>query len=76
MKHSNATLVTITLNELPGLYQIIIQDNGTEKSSKDASGMGIQSMTERIQSLEGNFYVDTKDGFRIFISLPKQMEIK
>lgn len=76
MKHSNATLVTITLNELPGLYQIIIQDNGTEKSSKDASGMGIQSMTERIQSLEGNFYVDTKDGFRIFISLPKQIEIK
>lgn len=75
MKHSNATLVTITINELPGLYQIIIQDNGTEKSSsKDSSGMGMQSMRERINSLGGNFYIDTKNGFRIFISLPKQEE--
>lgn len=74
MKHSNATLVTVTISELPGLYQIIIHDNGTPKSggSHDSSGMGVQSMSERINALGGNFYTDTRDGYKIFISLPKE----
>lgn len=75
MKHSNATLVTITISELPGLYQIIIQDNGTEKSqNKDFSGIGLQSMVERISSLNGIFHTDNENGFKIFISLPKTEE--
>lgn len=75
MKHSNATLVTVTISELPGLYQIIIHDNGTSVSgtrSHDSSGMGLQSMIERVNTLGGNFYTDTRNGFKIFISLPKQ----
>lgn len=74
MKHSNATLVTITISELPGLYQIIIHDNGTtaQSSTRDSSGMGVQSMSERVNALGGNFYTDSRDGFKIFISLPKE----
>lgn len=74
MKHSDATLVTVTISELPGLYQIIIHDNGTKKAgvSYDSSGMGISSMSERIHALDGNFYTDTRDGYKIFISLPKE----
>lgn len=73
MKHSNATLVTVTISELPGLYQIIIHDNGTtaQSGSRDSSGMGIQSMAERVSALGGNFYTDSREGFKIFISLPK-----
>lgn len=74
IKHSNATLVTITISELPGLYQIIIHDNGTtaQSSSRDSSGMGVQSMAERVNALGGNFYTDSREGFKIFISLPKE----
>lgn len=74
MKHSNATLVTVTISELPGLYQMIIHDNGSRISmgSHDSSGMGIQSMAERIHALGGNFYTDTRNGYKIFISLPKE----
>lgn len=73
IKHSTATQVTITISELPGLYQIIIHDNGTEKkaASGDCSGMGIQSMRERVSALDGNFYTENKEGYKIFISLPK-----
>ena len=75
MKHSNATLVSLTVTELPGLYQIIIHDNGTTASppsaSHDSAGMGLQSMIDRVNTLGGNFYTDTRDGFKIFISLPK-----
>ena len=74
MKHSNATLVSITVSELPGIYQIIIHDNGTtsQGTRHDSSGMGLQSMIERVNTLGGNFYTDTRDGFKIFISLPKE----
>lgn len=75
MKHSNATLVTVTISELPGLYQLIIHDNGTQTaqgSTHDSSGMGLQSMIERVNTLGGNFYTDTREGFKIFISLPKK----
>ena len=74
MKHSNATLVSITVSELPGIYQIIIHDNGTTSQGNrhDSSGMGLQSMIERVNTLGGNFYTDTRDGFKIFISLPKE----
>lgn len=81
IKHSNGDLVTITISELPGLYQILIQDNGTRSRQaaggmkRDSTGMGIQSMRERIQALDGNFYTDTKDGYKIFISLPKQNKL-
>lgn len=78
MKHSSATMVTITINEFPGFYQIVIQDNGGKKKAeafpKDSSGMGIQSMLERINNLEGHFHVDSNKGYKIFITLPKSKE--
>ena len=75
MKLSNATLVSITITELPGLYQIIIHDNGTStisSASHDSTGMGLQSMIERVNTLGGNFHTDNREGFKIFISLPKE----
>lgn len=78
MKHSNATLVTITINELPGFYQIYIQDNGNKKAlehlTDHSSGMGIQSMLERVNNLGGHFYIDSSKGYKIFITLPKAKE--
>lgn len=78
MKHSTATLVTITINEFPGFYQVVIQDNGEKKKldipSKDSSGIGIQSMLERINNLGGHFHVDSNKGYKIFITLPKFKE--
>lgn len=79
-KHSNATLVKITLTELPALYQIIIKDNGTkfnsnrsQQSNHSSSGIGLLSMTERIASLDGNINFSFDNGYRIFISIPKNI---
>lgn len=73
IKHSNATQVTISFIEQPAFYQLIIIDNGTVLSAaSNPESMGIASMTERIHSLSGNFHIDTANGFRIFITLPKE----
>ena len=75
IKHSNATKVSISINEHQNLYQIVISDNGTKKpDSASAGSMGINSMQERIASLNGTIHIDRDMGYRIFISLPKENE--
>jgi signal transduction histidine kinase len=72
IKHSNATRASIIFNEHPALYQLIIRDNGTVKSSGDTDGLGLKNITERVQSLNGNINILTENGFEIFISVPKE----
>lgn len=74
MKHSNATNVKIVFAELPGLYQVIIEDNGTKAkaSSSNSRGMGISGICDRIYNLGGTINISTTNGYRIFITLKKQ----
>jgi signal transduction histidine kinase len=75
MKHSNATRVTISIMEHQSLYQIVIADNGTggaaEKSTANSASMGINSMRERIESINGTMHIEHDKGYQIFISIPK-----
>ena len=70
-KHSNATKATITLKEHPAFYQLLIQDNGDSGIKESTVGMGIANMEERVATLDGRFHINTEDGFRIFVSVPK-----
>lgn len=78
--HSQATKAWIMLREHPAMYQLIIQDNGAgfppgRASSADGSiprGIGLANMRERVEALDGLFHLQTDQGFRIFISIPKK----
>ena len=75
LKHSDATTLQISLLEFPGLYQLIVQDNGSKVPSKSAltggDGIGLVNMEERARSLGGALYTSWNNGFKIFASLPK-----
>lgn len=72
IKHSNATKVDVYVNEFPGFYQLIVKDNGTNIIyHKDNDGIGIKNIRDRITLLNGILNINTNDGFRIFISIPK-----
>jgi signal transduction histidine kinase len=74
IKHSHATLVTITLKEHPGFYQLKIEDNGAgcDADSLQHSGIGLTNMEERVRALHGILHINRSDGFRIFITIPKE----
>lgn len=75
IKHSDAVTVCIVLREQPAFYQLLIEDNGTVGKSKEASGgMGLESMRERVEKLNGIFRAERENGFKIFISIPKGKE--
>lgn len=72
MKHSNADSVKILLREHPALYQLSIEDNGTNiRYDPSTSGIGLVNMKERVSSLNGTLQISTEKGFRIFITIPK-----
>jgi signal transduction histidine kinase len=72
IKHSNATDVTITLNGHPSFYQLIIEDNGVVKNYNTENGIGIRNILDRVAALKGNININTDNGFKIFISIPKE----
>lgn len=83
IRHSNASKVSIIVREHPALYQLIIHDNGShdEKTKKKLhsllspleyeEGMGLKNISDRVRSFDGNFHISCDQGFRIFITIPK-----
>lgn len=86
IKHSNASKVQVSLREHPALYQLIISDNGQiegekririsalEKSQNYFDGMGLQNITDRVKGFQGNMNITADNGFKIFITIPKNNE--
>lgn len=73
MKHSNATLVEIKMREQPGLFQLVIRDNGTG-TEICGSGIGLSNMEQRVQELGGFFRIHCDKGFEVFVTVPKECE--
>lgn len=79
IKHSNATKVLVTIREHPALFQLVIQDNGTqdndmEDSNDSENGIGLKNISDRVNAVGGNVNISADKGFRIFISVPKKLE--
>ncbi|GAX46592.1 sensor histidine kinase [Pseudolactococcus reticulitermitis] len=80
IKHSNATLVRLTISESQALYQLIIEDNGTtitpdtptRSLNIETRGIGLINMTERVKKLHGTITFYSQNGFIIYIKIPKQ----
>ncbi len=72
MKHSDATLVTVSLTESALQYHMIIADNGKSKDIRPAetTGIGLVTMEDRVHGQGGTIHISTSDGFRIFVTLP------
>lgn len=71
IRHSNATQVTLRLMEHPALYQLILEDNGSETAGEPSGGLGLRSMADRVGALGGQLLIERQGGFRLFVSLPK-----
>ena len=74
IKHSNASMVSVTVKEHPAFYQLLIEDNGIAASRTldiPYNGIGLISMKERVDALHGILHISAEHGFRIFVSIPK-----
>ncbi|MEO3944767.1 histidine kinase [Gorillibacterium sp. CAU 1737] len=74
VRHSDATFVKVVLREHPALYQLIVTDNGSVKDLNLESGIGLKNMETRVAALEGHMHLSVKEGFAVFISIPKGVD--
>lgn len=76
-RHSDATEVTVTVFEHPALYQLSIRDNGSQPKdgliSSESEGMGLPGIRQRAENLGGNAVIRRKQGFEVFVSVPKEI---
>lgn len=88
MKHSNASEVQVILREHPGLYQVIIQDNGNFTPEQKyrihrlithpegESGIGLSNIMDRVAGFQGTVHFSIEHGFQTYITIPKTNQIK
>lgn len=72
--HSNATKAEILLSETPTFYRLLLVDNGTTvvKHPEAGNGLGLLSLQQRVDALNGSMNISVSNGFRLFITLPKE----
>lgn len=75
VRHSDATSIEVQVREYPGLFQLVVQDNGTGGDARKPAdaGMGLQAMDDRVRALGGTLRTGWQQGggFRVFASVPK-----
>ena len=86
-RHSAADSVTVSLQDFPAFWQLVVQDNGRivnvrktsplpATSEHDARGMGLADIEARVQALDGTCSTGMTDvGWRVFVSLPKPQQL-
>ncbi|MBQ1411000.1 MAG: sensor histidine kinase [Oscillospiraceae bacterium] len=82
-KHSTATAAHIAITEHPALWQMSIEDNGRTAPARTGddspadpfsaqNGLGLNNMRHRVEQLSGTIHFSAKNGFRIFLTIPKE----
>ena len=71
-KHSDATEISVRIVEHPAMYQFLVADNGTQEPKTASHGIGLQNIQERISELNGYCRINYQEGFRIFLTIPKE----
>lgn len=87
-KHAQeSSCVIISLTEEDYLYQLSVFNNGSieEKTirmikrcqarSEYPDGLGLQSISDRVKGLQGNFTIQAENGFELLITIPKEEQL-
>lgn len=85
-KHSDADRVHVSVIEYPAFWRLAVHDNGSapgqpfapralrgEADVRSGTGIGLQTMEDRARALGGVFRAEYERGFRIFVTIPKEM---
>ncbi|KIO78096.1 hypothetical protein TH53_05755 [Pedobacter lusitanus] len=76
LRHAQATLITITIDQTKDYLSLFVQDNGKgftpEEKIKAADGLGLANLQKRTLMMNGNFVVKSSPGTGtgIHISIP------
>jgi signal transduction histidine kinase len=63
LKHANATQIVLQINTIENVVHFTFEDNGIGfNPSKVKKGIGMRSISKRVDQLNGSWYIDSKKG--------------
>jgi signal transduction histidine kinase len=79
-KYSSGDSASVTVQEFPAFYRLIVFDNGENECESDiagkGSGIGLLNMRDRVTGLGGIIRIDSsREGFKVFVTVPKPKEL-
>lgn len=74
VKHSQATLCSISIDQSATTITVKIQDNGVgiKRAMHDYRGHGLQGLKERLEFVNGNLEINSNKGTTIILKVPKE----
>lgn len=73
VRHSNGNRIEIIMREHPAFYQLALMDNGHPMQTCEQShGIGLVNIQDRVRSLKGTYHITKEDGYKLYISIPKE----
>ncbi|CAM6264561.1 MASE1 sensor histidine kinase [Citrobacter sedlakii] len=73
-KHAAASEVSIVLRQRGETVYLDVKDNGVGIDVARMSGFGIQGMRERVSALGGELTLESRDGTRVSVNLPTNLQ--
>lgn len=87
LKHSTNSYAEVILREHPSMYQLVIHDydkhlqeaSTTQEKREEpvryqkSDGIGLQNINDRVHGLGGHVTIDTNNGFKVFVTIPKEV---
>jgi glucose-6-phosphate-specific signal transduction histidine kinase len=73
IKHSTGDLFSVSIHQVANVLILSMSDNGygfVKQGESKSGGFGLSSIEDRVTSLDGDFYIDSTDGFNIHVKLP------
>lgn len=75
VKHSTTHAMHLYIVEHPHILTIDYRDETAATHSNTANGIGLIAMREVVQKYHGELTINTKQGYHIFIRIPKEQEV-
>lgn len=76
LKHANANLITLQINEIDHDLTVVYEDDGKgfSPSENKSTGLGMQNLNDRVKKLNGTWEIDSQPerGTTIIIKIPKK----
>ncbi|SEN99416.1 two-component system, NarL family, sensor histidine kinase DesK [Amphibacillus marinus] len=70
VKHSEARNCCITLKQLSGKIQLVIEDDGIGFDKKGVNGNGLHGISERLELVDGKLEVQVEQGSTLTVTIP------
>ncbi len=73
IKYSTGDLYSVSIHQVADILILSMSDNGNgfvKQGASKSGGFGLSGIEDRVTSLDGDFYIDSTDGFNIYVKLP------